>query len=69
MINEIAVLSAGRGEGIKAVIEMEKEKIKVVYRGWQEDGEGGKFMLVNEVIGHSTVTYNERLHILVTRED
>ena len=49
--------------------EIKKEKIEFTYRGWQEDGMVGKFLIVNEVEGHSTVTYNERLHILVTRED
>ena len=51
------------------IIKTEKERIKVTYRGWQEDGIGGKFLIMNEVEGHSTVTYNERLHILVTGED
>lgn len=47
----------------------EKEKIEVTYLGWQEDGKGGCFLMVNEVKGHSTVTYDERLHVFLAGKD
>jgi len=42
---------------------------EVTYLGWQEKLDGSKFLLVNEVDGHSTVPYDKKKHILVWQEN
>ena len=42
-----------------------KSKIKVTWLGYQEQSGGVFFLLVNEVISHTTVTYDPQKHIII----
>lgn len=48
---------------------MEKELIKVVFLGYQEQVDGTSYMCVNEVEGHSTVKFDKQKHELVEEEE
>lgn len=47
---------------------MEEKVIEVVFLGYIKRVDGTSFMIVNEVDGHSTVTYNKEKHILVEKK-
>lgn len=51
------------------MIKAEKEKIEVTYLGWQEAINEPAFLLVNDTSNNTTVTYDERLHVIIKQED
>lgn len=48
---------------------MKSEKIEVEYLGWQERVNAAAVLLVNEVVSHTTVVFDERKHILMRRKN